>query len=116
MKTHIKALYALLSLQFLYRTILFILTPAEAIGFTRKIAGYPGFLMLKYMHHHSDIFITVPIVVLLIYSIWKLLLGLSYQKQTTSGTETILLSSVFLYEFICLAEGSLSIYLAFRKA
>ena len=115
MKTRLKLLYGLLLFQLLYRTALFIQSARASAASSPKIAGYPGFLLHQYLDMHSDIVITIPIVVILAYSIWKLLLGLSYQKQSTSGRQTLFLSSIFIYEFLCLVEGLCSFYLALKK-
>jgi hypothetical protein len=115
MKHSLKILYALLLFQFLYRSALFIQSAPGSTTFGPKIAGFPGFLLNQYLDIHSDIGITIPIVVILVYIIWKLLLGLSYQKQSTSGREALFFSSLFIYEFLCLVEGLFGIYLSLRK-
>jgi hypothetical protein len=104
-KPHLKVLFVLLLLQFLYRTLFFFLIPMPG-GFDHPAGAYLIYMFFFCGGTPGDIFISLPIIAMLIYSLYKILLGLSYQKCTTSGRLALLLAFIFIYEFLSLSGVS----------
>ena len=111
-KPYLKAVGILLLLQVLYRTLFFFLMPIPPGGYYQPVAAYfiCVFLFPVCASSLPDSLITLSTVVILIYSLYKILLGLSYQKRSTSGRLALLLAFIFIYEFLCLAGASFGPY------